>query len=325
MNRRQILQALGATVGALALPASLAQAAYPNHPVTLVIPFPPGGLADSVARMLVPALEAALGQPFVPVNRAGAAGAIGTASVANAKADGYTLLFTLSSISTLPEQSRVNQQKPAFLLQQLKPVARVTVDPMVVLTHAESPYQDMRQLLNEAKARPGAISYGSSGIYGTVHVPAEMLATAAGVKLNHVPYAGGAPLLQALLGRHVDMTLLPRSSSMAQLKSGRLRALMVLDSRRWPELPDAPTARELGLNVDYVPWTGLLAPEGTPDHVTSRLRSAVSQIVKSASFQTALANSGGSAGYLDSAEFKSFWDGEVVRLNSVIKQIGKME
>lgn len=326
MQRRTVLYSAGILAGGALLPGLVqADGIYPDRPINLVIPFPPGGLADTVGRMLVPALEAALGKPLVPVNRAGAAGAIGAASVVNAKTDGYTLLFTLSSISTLPEQSRVNNQKPSFLLNQLKPIARISTDPMVVLTHADSPYKDLRQLLADAKVRPAVVSYGSSGIYGAVHVPAEMLANAAGVKFNHVPYTGGGPLLQGLLGKQVDFTLLPRSSSMAQLRGGRVRALAVFDSQRWPRLPDVPTARELGLDVNYLPWTGLLAPEGTPEPVLAKLRDAVSQAVKSPAFQASLEKSEGTMAYMDSAEFQKFWDSEIGRLNEVIKRIGKMD
>lgn len=190
MKRRLALQWL---LGGALTPAMVrAQGAsgYPDRPVNLVIPFPPGGLADSVARMLIPSLEAALGKTVIAVNKAGAAGALGTASVVNARPDGYNLLFTLSSISTLPEQAHVNHQKPPFLLNQLTPIARITTDPMAVVTYEDSRYKDLTQLINDARARPGMVSYGSSGIYGAVHVPAEMFAQSAGISLNHIPYTG---------------------------------------------------------------------------------------------------------------------------------------
>ena len=326
MQRRLLLQSLGCLSGAALAPGlATAQGVYPDRAVNLIIPFPPGGLADTVGRMLVLPLEAALGQPVVPVNRAGAAGAIGTTAVANAKPDGYTLLFTLSSISTLPEQSRVNNQKPPFQLNQLKAVARVTTDPLVVITRADNPHRDIQQLLAAAKARPDFVTYGSSGVYGTVHVPAEMLASAAGAKVKHVPYTGGAPLLQALLGKQIDFTLLPRSSTMVHLRSGRIQALAVLDEQRWPQLPQTPTLRELGLEVDYVPWTGLLAPEGTPEAVITTLRSAMAEVVKSPAFRAAVENSGGTISYLDAPAFQKFWAGEVQRLDEVIRRIGKIE
>jgi tripartite-type tricarboxylate transporter receptor subunit TctC len=169
------------------------------------------------------------------------------------------------------------------------------------------------------------VTYGSSGVYGTVHVPAEMLAKAAGVKLRHVPYTGGGPLMQAMLGQQIDITLLPRSSSMSQIRSGRVRPLVVLGSERWGALPDTPTTAELGLDVDYLPWTGLMAPEGTPEAIVSRLRAAASQAVRSPVFIAAVEKSGGTPAYLDAPDFAKFWTGEVSRLNDIIKLIGKME
>lgn len=327
MHIRQFLTSAAFAVAATAgpVPAFAQGTAYPDHPINLVIPLPPGGLADNVGRMLIPALESALGQRVVPINRAGAAGAIGTTSVVNAKADGYTLLFALSSITTLPEQARINNQKPPFQLTQLRPVARITTDPMMLITHAESNFKDVRQLLRDAKAKPGVVTYGSSGVYGTVHVPAEMLAYAAGVKFTHVPYTGGAPLLQALLGKQIDFTLLPRSSTMPHLRSGRVRVLAIMDSARWPQLPDVPTVGELGLDVDYLPWTGLFAPEGTPEEVVNKLRSAVGQAVRDPALRAAIEKSEGTLAYADAPEFQRFWNSEITRLNSVITQIGKID
>lgn len=323
MKRRLAIQCI---MGNALVPGlALAKSSYPDRPINLVIPFPPGGLADTVARMISPALEAALGKTLVAINRAGAAGALGTASVVNAKADGYNLLFTLSSISTLPEQSRVNNQKPPFLLNQLRPVARITTDPMALIVPEDSSYKDLRQLLADAKARPGGVAYGSSGIYGTVHVPAEMFAHAAGVRLNHIPYTGGAPLLQGLLGKQVAMTFLPRSSILPYVRSGKVRALAVLGNQRWQQLPDVPSMQEIGLDVDYLPWTGLLAPEGTPEPVLLRLRAAAAEAVANPAFLAMVEKSGGTLAYLDAAEFQKFWSGEIGRLNDVIKRIGKTE
>lgn len=253
MKRRLALQWL---LGGALTPAMVrAQGAsgYPDRPVNLVIPFPPGGLADSVARMLIPSLEEALGKTVIAVNKAGAAGAVGTASVVNARADGYNLLFTLSSISTLPEQAHVNHQKPPFLLNQLTPIARITTDPMAVVTYEDSRYKDLKQLINDARARPGMVSYGSSGIYGAVHVPAEMFAQSAGIRLNHIPYTGGAPLIQALLGRQVDMTVLPRSSILPYLHAGKVRALAVLATSAGRNCRMCPACRTLG-------WTSAMCP-----------------------------------------------------------------
>ncbi len=188
LSRRRWLLVSAASIASNPLAA---QDAFPSRPVNLVVPFPPGGLADSVARQFAPSLERVLGQPVVVQNRAGAAGAIGAAAVASAKPDGYSILFTLSSLSTLPEQAQVNQQKPAFLLSQLKPVARISTDPLAIVVRADSPLKTLSDLMVRARSRPGEMSYGSSGNYGTVHIPVEIFFHDVAAFLDRFPCPGG--------------------------------------------------------------------------------------------------------------------------------------
>lgn len=302
-----------------------AQDVYPARTVNLVVPFPPGGLADSVARLLSPSLERALGQSVVVMNRAGAAGAIGTAAVATAKPDGYSILFTLSSLSTLPEQAQVNQQKPAFLLGQLKPVARISADPLAIVVRADSPLQSLADLVTQARSKPGEMSFGSSGNYGTVHVPVEIFAHEAQLKLNHIPYAGGGPLMVGLLGGQVDFTMLPRSSIVSQVRAGRLRILATVGADVWPQFPSAPNTAALGLNVDVQPWTGAFVPIDTSPSVVDRLRSAFRIAAENAQFKQALLKAEGSPAYLDAAEFRTFWDQDAARLTQAVRRMGKLE
>jgi tripartite-type tricarboxylate transporter receptor subunit TctC len=300
--------------------------AYPDRPISLVIPFPAGGLADTVARAAQPLLEAELGVTVVPVNRPGASGAIGTAHVANAKADGYTLLFTLSSISVLPEQARVNQRSPAFTLQQLQPIARFGTESLMLVVPADSPYKDARQLIEDARRRPGQLSYASSGNYGTVHLPAEVFAGAANIRLNHIPFAGGAPALQNLLGKQVDFSFLPRSIVLPHMKAGKLRALASMSSQRWPKYPEVPFVQEVGVAMDdYPPWTGLFAPAGIPDGVLQRLRAASAKAVSHPSFRAAIEGAEGQVAYLDAPEFKTYWTSETAKLNEVVRRVGKLD
>lgn len=302
-----------------------AQDVYPSKAVSLVVPFPPGGLADTVARLLAPSLERGLGQTVVVVNRPGAAGAIGTAAVASAKADGYSILFTLSSLSTLPEQAVMNQQKPAFLLSQLRPIARVSVDPLAIVVRSESPLKSLTELLSQARSRPGEVSYGSSGNYGTVHVPIEIFAHEAQLKLNHIPYAGGGPLMVALLGSQVDFTMLPRSSITAQVRAGKLRILATVGSEVWPQFPSTSTTASLGLKLNVQPWTGAFVPVDTPSNVVEKLRSAFHLAAENAEFKQALLKAEGGPAYLDAAEFRAFWDQDAARLNQAVRRIGKLE
>jgi tripartite-type tricarboxylate transporter receptor subunit TctC len=302
-----------------------AQEAFPARAVNLVVPFPPGGLADSVARLLAPSLERALGQPVVVMNRAGAAGAIGATAVATAKPDGYTVLFTLSSVSTLPEQAVVNQQKPAFLLSQLRPIVRVSTDPLAIVVRAESPFKSLGEMMVQARSKPGEVSYGSSGNYGTVHVPIEIFAHEAQLKLNHIPYAGGGPLMVGLLGGHVDFTVLPRSSITSQVRAGKLRILATVGAEAWPQFPSVPNTAALGLNVDVQPWTGAFVPPDTPPAVVDRLRSAFRIASESAEFKQALLKAEGGPAYLDAAEFRTFWDQDAARLTQAVRRMGKLE
>lgn len=322
LSRRQWLVASAASGFSHLL---MAQEVYPARAVSLVVPFPPGGLADSVARLLAPALERALGQPVVVMNRAGAAGAIGAAAVATAKPDGYSVLFTLSSLSTLPEQALVNQQRPAFLLSQLRPIARVSTDPLAIVVRAESPLKSLAELVAQARSKPGEVSYGSSGNYGTVHVPIEIFAHEAQLKLNHIPYAGGGPLMVGLLGGQVDFSVLPRSSVTSQVRAGKLRILATVGAEVWPQFPSVSNTAALGLNVDVQPWTGAFVPMDTPPAVVDRLRSAFRIASESAEFKQALLKAEGGPAYLDAPEFKTFWDQDAARLAQAVRRMGKLE
>ncbi|MGE4340809.1 MAG: tripartite tricarboxylate transporter substrate-binding protein, partial [Pigmentiphaga sp.] len=176
--------------------AQVLAAEYPDRPISMIVPFPPGGVADTIARPLAQALGEELGQTIVIENRAGAGGAVGIGQAARAQPDGYTLLMSLSSISILPEADRVLERKPAYQLDQFVPIARITADPTVLVVREEAPWNTLEEFLAAAKQDPGKLSYGSSGssgIYGTMHVPVEMLQNSAGVSMMHVPFTGGGP------------------------------------------------------------------------------------------------------------------------------------
>src|SRR5437879_12930076 len=171
------------------LPA-VAQEPYPSKPIALVVPFPPGGFADIAARPFGDAMSRNLATPVVIENKAGAGGGIGMGYVAKAKPDGYTLLLALSSISILPEADKITGRTPMFQLDQLVPIARLTADPTVLAVRADSPWKTLQEFVADARKRPGAISYGSSGNYGTMHVPMDMFSAQAGIKLLHGPFTG---------------------------------------------------------------------------------------------------------------------------------------
>src|SRR5947207_9287288 len=214
-------------VVALAVVAGIAgaQESYPTRPITLVAPFPPGGVADLTARPVAASLEKILKTPVGVVNKTGAAGAVGMQYVATSRPDGYTLLLALSSISIIPEADKIFGRPPAFTIEQFAPIALVSADPTVLVVRAESPWKTAREYIEDAQKRPGQISYSSSGVYGTLHMAMALLEHAANVKLRHVPYAGAGPALTAILGGHVDALASGPAVVLPHLKAGKLRAL----------------------------------------------------------------------------------------------------
>jgi len=312
--------------GALLAPlAALAQADYPNRPITMIVPFPPGGVADITARPVAEAMGRILKQPVVVENKAGAGGGVGMQYVARAKADGYTVLMALSSISIIPEADKILGRDPMYQLAQLVPIARFTADPTVLAVLADGPYKSVKDLVEAAKKAPGTIPYGSSGNYGTMHVPMEMFTASAGTKMLHVPFTGAGPAVVALLGGQVQALSTGPSSVMGHVKGGKVRVLATWGESRHPALPDVPTLKELGYDAQFSQWTGLFVPAGTPEAVIAKLREAARAAVDDATFKAALAKVETPVQYLDQPQFKPFWDQDAAKLADVVKKIGKVE
>ena len=311
----------------VALGASAAHAAepYPVRPILLVVPFPPGGVAELVGRPLAHSLEKTLKQPVVVTNKPGAAGAVGNAFVANAEPDGYKLLIALSSISAIPEADKLFNRKPAYTLAQLTPVARITADPTVLVVQSNAPWKSVKELVDEAKKRPAQIAYSSSGIYGALHVPTEMLAVAAGMKLRHVPFSGGGPSTTALLGGHVQITVQSPSAVAGHVKANRLRLLAHWGVRKLEMFPELPTLKELGYDVEYYIWTGVFAPAKTPAAIVGTLRKAIADSTNDADFRGAMEKIATPIQYLDQPEFGKFFAADAKRMADAVKTIGRVE
>ncbi|MGH8859393.1 MAG: tripartite tricarboxylate transporter substrate binding protein, partial [Polaromonas sp.] len=256
-----------------AMPA-LAQDDYPNHPVTMVVPFPPGGVADTVARPVAEAMGRYLKQSIIIENKGGAGGGIGMGQVAKAKADGYTLLMALSSFVVLPEADKVLKRTPMYQLDQLKPIARFAADPTVLVVKADSPWKTYAEFIAYVKSNPARVSFGSSGNYGTMHIPMEQLKAATSSYMLHVPYTGAGPAVLALLFGQVDALSTGPASVVQQIKAGKLRALAHWGEGRLAVLPDVPSFKELGVAAVYSQWAGMFAPAGTPAAVVEKLRQA---------------------------------------------------
>jgi tripartite-type tricarboxylate transporter receptor subunit TctC len=309
----------------LATAAAQAQSGWPDRPITMIVPFPPGGVADTVARPVAEALGRELKQTVIVENRAGAGGALGMGMAARAPADGYTLLMTLSSISILPEADHILGRKPAYQLNQFKPIARFTADPTVLVVRADAPWKTLADFIADAKRKPGSYNYGSSGNYGTMHVPMEMLKAAAGFRMTHIPYTGAGPAVLALLGGQVDAVAAGPSAVAQQIKAGKLHALAHWGDQALASLPEVRSLTQLGYPVRFAQWSALFVPAATPDDTVLKLRAAAKKAAADPAVVATINRAGSPIEYLDAPEFQTYWDADARVMVEAVRKIGKVE
>ncbi len=318
--RRFTLRQLAAVSAALLLgPATLpafAQA-WPAKPVRIVVPFAPGGSTDVVARMVAQKLTAAWGQTVVVENRAGAGGNVGADVVAKSPADGYTLLMASGSITINPHLYK----NMAFdTKKDLVPITNVASGPMLVVVPDASPAKNLKDLIAMAKAKPGALNFGSAGVGSQVHLAAENLAEAAGIDISHVPYKGEALAFTDLIGSQTQFMVGNFAAASALLGNGRLRALAVTGKQRQPQLPDVPTAIEAGLpGFENHGWFGLLAPAGTPADVIAKVHRDTVKVLAETETKARLYVQGMTPVASTPVEFSQQMDAELVRWGTVVK------
>ena len=324
MKRTLFAAALLAALAAVS--TARAQDAYPTKPVSVVVPFSPGGISDVIGRPFVHSLGKALKQSFIIENRPGAGGGVGMAYAARAKPDGYTLMVALSSISAIPASDRLFGRPPAYEIKQFAPIALISADPAFLVVRADSPWKTVKDLVEAAKAKPGGIPYGSTGNYGTMHVGMEMFAHAAGIKMNHIPYGGGGQQVAAIVGSQVEaITQLPATIA-GQIAGGKLKALATFAPARVAGFPEVPTMKELGFpEVEYFVWTGFFAPAGTPPEVLAALRRGARAVVQDPEVRNAMEKLRAPIVYKDADEFQAYLDADAKRLSAVIQKIGKVE
>jgi tripartite-type tricarboxylate transporter receptor subunit TctC len=327
LDRRHFIGGTAATAAALAVgPGQAAADTYPSHPIALINPFPPGGAADVVGRPLAAVLEPIVKQAVVIETKAGAAGAVGAQVAANAKPDGYTLLLHITSISGFAEVDKLFGRQPKFTRADFIPIARFVADPCVLLVNDKQPYKTLKDLTEDAKKRPDEILFSSSGLYGALHIPTALYMKAAGgLKMRHLPTNGGGPALTAFLGNNAQVLVSSISASLAQIKAGKARPLAMFGAKRSKALPDVPTMKELGYDIEYYLWVGLFAPKGTPAEVVSYLRTNVGKAAHDDKFKTAMANLGQDVDYLDQPEFTKFWDADAARIEAAVRTIGRVQ
>ncbi len=311
-------------IGALGLLSAGARAQdYPSKPLTLVVPYPPGGVSDIVGRPVADAMARHLRQTVVIDNRVGASGSIGMAHVAKARPDGYTVLMALSALVVLPEADKALQRPPLFQVQQLRPVARFTADPTVLVVRADSPWKTYADFMAHVKAHPGRVSFGSSGAYSALHVPMEQLQAATATALLHVPYAGAGPALVGLLAGQIDALATGPATVVPLIAAGRVRPLAHWGEGRLASLPEVPSLKELRVPIQYSQWTGLFAPAGVPPEVVDKLREAARFAAQDARAIAALAAVGTAFQYQDAPEFERFVQTEARDLSALVARIAR--
>ncbi|MDH2235101.1 tripartite tricarboxylate transporter substrate binding protein [Pigmentiphaga sp. GD03639] len=313
-----------AALGTIAGPA-MAAAPFPAGPVTIVVPNAAGGLADNIARPLADALGHELKQPVIVENKGGAGGVVGTGMVARAKPDGYTLLLTLSSISGLPEADRLLGRKPAFQLDQFVPIARITADPNLLVVRADAPWKSVAELVADAKKNPQALNYGSSGVYGAMHIPMEMLKAASGAPITHVPFSGGGPALVSLLAGQVQLAASGPANASTFVRSGKMRPLAHWGTKPLASMPGVPSLKSLGYDVEFTQWSALIAPAATPKPVIDALREAVRKVTAQQGLQQVFLNLGSPIDYMDAPEFAAYWKTDAERVQAAVRRIGKVD
>jgi tripartite-type tricarboxylate transporter receptor subunit TctC len=322
MDRRCFVIGAGAT--ALAARPAFTQGAFPSHAITIVNAFPPGGLNDIVTRPLATAMEPILKRPVVVETKAGAAGQVGAQFVASAKPDGYTLLSHNTGISGYAEVDKLFGRPAKVTRADFIPLARVVADPMLLLVNEAQPYKTLNEFIAGAKAHPDTLVFSSGGLYGASHLPLAYLEKATGpLHLRHLPTNGGGPAIVAILGNNAQVTTQSVSASLPHIKAGKLRPLATFGATRSKSLPDVPTLKELGFDVEYYLWVGIFAPKGTPDEIVTTLRGAIDKAAHSAEFIAALANAGQELAYLDGPDFQTFWDVDGRRTDEAVISIGR--
>jgi tripartite-type tricarboxylate transporter receptor subunit TctC len=304
----------------LCVSGGAAAQAWPAKPIRYIVPFPPAGATDILARIVADKITGPLGQPVVVENRPGAAGNVGTEMVVKAPADGYTILQATVAQSI----SETLYAKLSFSFERdLAPVALIALVPNVMIVHPDVPAKTVQEFIALAKSNPGKINFASSGSGTSIHMSAEMFKMMTGVDIVHVPYKGSGPALADLLGGQVSVMFDNLTSSIGYIKAGRLRALAVTTSKRYPELPEIPTIAESGVaGYEASAWFGIVAPRAIPKEIVGRINAEVNRAIALADMKEKLLQQGAEATPLTPEQFGAFIHNEVVKWAKVVKASG---
>jgi tripartite-type tricarboxylate transporter receptor subunit TctC len=247
------------------------------------------------------------------------------AAVSKAKPDGYTILMTLSSISIIPEADKILGKDMSYQINQFKPIARFTADPTVLVVRADSPWNTYEQFLAEMKKNSGKYNFGSSGNYGTMHIPMEMIKLNDGFEMKHIPYTGAGPAIIGLLGGQLDAIATGPASIVQHIKSGKVRALAHWGDARLASLPEIKSFKEMGKKIEFAQWSGLFVPANVPPEIIEKLRDAARLAANDEKVKTVLEGAGSPVQYLDAPGFQTYWNADAKKMADVVKTIGKVE
>jgi tripartite-type tricarboxylate transporter receptor subunit TctC len=321
-SRRRILSltSLPASMALAGMVApATAQTEFPNRPVRLIVPFPPGGVTDIVARAVAARLSAEWGQQVIVDNKPGASGAIGAELGAKAAADGYTL--TMGNISTLAINAVTFAKLPYDPIASFEPIGMVAVQPLLVAVHPSVPARTLAEFVEYARGRPGQISYGTAG--SSIHLAVEQFGASAGIRMNHVPYKGSAPAIADLVGGQIQLLFDPFSSLYPQVSGGKVRALAITTASRSSVAPAIPTVAEQGYpGFDVSSWQGIVVPAGTPRPVVQRLHRTLAKVLDSAEIREKFAQFSAVPGSGSPEQFGQFIRQEITRWQAVAKAAG---
>jgi tripartite-type tricarboxylate transporter receptor subunit TctC len=294
-----------------------AAAEYPDHPVRMIIPFPPGGSNDVVGRLVAKQLSVKLGVQVFVDNRGGAGGVLGTEAAAVAPPDGYTLLIISLAHAVNPSLYKLSYDP----IKSFAPISILATGPNVLVVNPELPVHNVQELLALAKQKPGEVDYASAGVGSFQHLGGELFKLTAGVNLQHVPYKGGGPAMQDVIAGHVKVMFSSLVQTTPFIKSGALRALGTGGAKRNPVLPDVPTIAEAGV-PGYVSdnWWGIMAPAGTPQPIVDKVYAAAQEALKAPELQEAFAREGAASVTMSTADFQEYIEGEITKWARVVKE-----
>ena len=326
MDRRSFVAGAAAFSGVMLTRSAGAQGDFPSHAVTILNAFPPGGANDIVTRPFASALEQVLKQPVVIETKAGAGGQVGAQVAANAKPDGYTLLSHNNGISGYAEVDKLFDRQPKVTRADFIPLARLVADPVALVVNDQQPYKTLNDFVGDAKKRPEAMVYSSGGLYGATHLPVALIEKALGLpKMRHLPTNGGGPAVTAVLGNNAQFSVQTVTATIQHIKTGKLRALVQCGATRSKALPDVPTMKELGHDVEYYLWVGIFAPKGTAPALVATLSAAMEKAATTEQFKNTISNLGLEVAFLNAADFAKFWETDAKRSEEAVQLIGRAQ